>query len=68
MNAAVMVKECRKFRGYTQKELAEKAGVSVSSISGIESGKLEPKLRTVELILDACGFMLDFTIKERRHD
>lgn len=33
------IKYCRKMKGYTQEELAEKANISVSHLSKIETGK-----------------------------
>ncbi|MEB8638187.1 helix-turn-helix transcriptional regulator [Bacillus cereus] len=42
MDFGQYLKSLRKARGFTQGELAEKSGVSVSYISKIENGKDEP--------------------------
>nr|DAE85643.1 MAG TPA: Helix-turn-helix XRE-family like protein [Caudoviricetes sp.] len=53
------IKEIRMEQGYTQVELAKKAGVSRSIISGLESGKRTVvKSNTMKKIADA----LDSTI------
>ena len=43
MNMSDALKELRKKRGLTQKELAEKAGLSIATIQGYEQGKYKPK-------------------------
>jgi predicted transcriptional regulator len=47
------VKRLRKKVGLTQTELAEKAGVSQSLIARIESGSVDPRLSTLQKILNA---------------
>ncbi len=47
------VKKLRKKVGLTQTELAEKAGVSQSLIARIESGSVDPRLSTLQKILNA---------------
>ena len=61
-----MIKLCRDFRGYTQRALAEKAGVSMTTISNAEAGKHEPTYFTVINCLNACGFDLELTVREEK--
>lgn len=39
-------KELRKSRGFTQKALADRAGISQPSLANIESGKTKPRITT----------------------
>jgi len=53
------VEDVKKYRiqsRLTQKELAEKAGVSTSMINQIESGRSMPSYNTAIEIFRACGF------------
>nr|WP_245523152.1 helix-turn-helix transcriptional regulator [Thermosediminibacter oceani] len=58
------IKKIRQERGLTQVELAKKAGVSTGLIGQIESGRVEPSLKTLEKIahalsLSPCYFVTD---------
>ncbi|MDN5331041.1 MAG: hypothetical protein PWP45_266 [Tepidanaerobacteraceae bacterium] len=58
------IKKIRQERGITQAELAKKAGVSAGLIGQIESGKVEPSIKTLEKIASAlslspCYFVSD---------
>ena len=59
-----MIRQCRLFRGYTQRQLADKAGVSKTTISNAESGKNEPTFFTVTCCLNAMDFALELTTME----
>jgi transcriptional regulator with XRE-family HTH domain len=48
----------RTIRGLTQEELGKRAGVRSPSISGYESGKVAPELRTLKELLRALDFPL----------
>lgn len=48
MNLSERIKSIRKERGLTQKELAEKTGLSIASIQGYEQGKYKPKIEQLE--------------------
>jgi Zn-dependent peptidase ImmA (M78 family)/DNA-binding XRE family transcriptional regulator len=50
----------RRRRGFTKVQLAERAGVTVRSITGYETGKTEPLPDTVQRLADAAGFPLSF--------
>src|SRR5215211_5392479 len=47
------VKNLRLARGLNQRQLAERSGVTLSAISGIEQGKRNPQPRTQTLLADA---------------
>jgi len=49
------IKKVRQERGITQAELARKAGVSTGLIGQIESGKVEPSIKTLEKIASALS-------------
>lgn len=44
----------------TQEELAEKLGVSKSTVNGWEQGKSEPKLSQLQAISSLSGIPMDF--------
>lgn len=52
----------REERKLTQKELAEKLGLSSSAISMYEIGKREPDFETLELIADYFNVSMDYLI------
>ncbi|MBS7248885.1 MAG: CBS domain-containing protein [Candidatus Freyarchaeota archaeon] len=49
------LKRLRKRAGLTQKELAKRAGVSQSLISRIERGSVDPKLSTIQALLNVLS-------------
>ena len=49
------IKELRKSKGVNQKELAQKAGLSIGSIQGYEQGRYNPKLEAIAKIAGALG-------------
>lgn len=59
MGAAEAVRTARRKARLTQAALAERAGISVPTISRIENGAHEPRFATVEQLLRACGMRLD---------
>lgn len=52
---AEMIKEARKARGLTQKELGEKLGVGEPTVNGYESGKQNLTIETLKKIADALN-------------
>lgn len=63
------IKEQRKLAGLTQRQLAEKTGISLSAIEKYERGKLNPSYRNIQLIagalnIDTCDLMPEPTLDE----
>lgn len=53
------IKKLRKASGHTQKELAEKLGYTLKSISAYETGINEPDMETLSKIADIYGITVD---------
>lgn len=49
------IREERQRQGLTQVELAKRARVSQGTLSGIETGSMEPSVKTLLLVLGALG-------------
>jgi transcriptional regulator with XRE-family HTH domain len=45
--------------GLTQNELAERAGISQPALARIESGRISPRIDTLDRILRECGMSLE---------
>jgi DNA-binding XRE family transcriptional regulator len=58
---------CRKFRGITQAELAQKAGISRSNITRFESGNYNPSLEMLVKIAAALDMQLQIQLTEASH-
>jgi len=54
-----LVREWRIFRGFSQSDLANAAGVRQATISAIEKGTASPRIDTAKRIADALGCDLD---------
>ncbi len=54
----------REKKGWTQKQLAEFAGISQANISKFENGNSHPTLLTLKKIADACGKHLTVSFSE----
>jgi transcriptional regulator with XRE-family HTH domain len=52
------IRALREERGLLQKQVAEKAGLTASKVSQIESGRLTPSLRTLGKLADAFGLSI----------
>lgn len=50
MRVSENIKKYRRLAGLTQKELAEKSGLSIGTIQGYEQGKYTPKIENAEKI------------------
>lgn len=59
---AEAVKTHRKAAGFTQAELAERAGLAFETISRVESGREPPSLRTASGLSEALGISLDAVV------
>jgi transcriptional regulator with XRE-family HTH domain len=51
--------EARETKGFTQKELADKAGIKQSAIAGMESMKAAPQINTLFKVLRPLGYTLE---------
>lgn len=60
-----LVREARKRVALTQRELADRAGTTQSSIARIESGRSDPSFETVLRLVRLCGLDLDVMVVER---
>lgn len=58
INIGEVLIACRKRKGWSQKELAEKAGVNVGSLWRYENNLTVPMLSSVEYLLEAMGYEL----------
>lgn len=58
MQAASILKQIRLSDGITRAELAALAGISASTVSRIERGRLDPTWGTLMRVLDATGFQI----------
>lgn len=54
------LKDLRKRRGYSQAALADKLGLSKSTIGAYETGDIVPSIEALELIADFFGVDLDY--------
>lgn len=60
MSVGDACKAIRALRGLSQEEFAQSVGVSLNVIKGIESGKGNPNLRSLEKVAGAVGLKLGF--------
>lgn len=60
---ADLIVEARKRAGLTQRDLAERAGTTQSSVARWESGGSEPSFETVIRLLRLCGFVLNVQLE-----
>ena len=54
-NLGIMLKKLREDKGYTIKQLAEKAGVSNGTVGDIETGRNKSTIKTIEKLAKALG-------------
>lgn len=52
-NTGELIKELRKKKGYTQKQLAEKAGISRTGLIRYENGETSPSIQVLQQIANA---------------
>ncbi|MDA8693161.1 helix-turn-helix domain-containing protein [Saprospiraceae bacterium] len=58
------IKDRRKVLDINQEQLSELTGIGLRTIKGLESGKSNPTLKTVETILNVLG--LELMIKTKK--
>lgn len=57
------IRECRKLKNMSQSELAEVIGVSDNTISNMETGNNNVKLKNIEKVADFFKVSLDYLVK-----
>lgn len=62
MDLGGTIKQCRKLKGLTQAQLADKVEMSVSHISLIEKNKREPSITAAESIASALDMPLSVLV------
>jgi transcriptional regulator with XRE-family HTH domain len=56
------IKEMRKYRQFTQQQLADESGLRLATISDIENGKLNFEINTLVRIASALNCYLDISL------
>ena len=64
MSISNLVREARRRAGFTQAELAERAGVPKSTVGRIESGARVPSTDMVERLVRAAGLCVSVSLSE----
>jgi predicted transcriptional regulator len=59
MNVPRILRYCRHQAGLSQRDLATSIGVPQPAIARIESGRVVPRVDTLMLMINACGFTLE---------
>jgi len=57
--AARMLRHARRRAGLTQRELAAAVGIPQETIARIEAGRADPRVGTLDRLLEGCGFGLE---------
>ena len=57
--AGRMVREARRRADLTQRQLAVKAGIPQETIARIERGRVDPRVTTLDRLLEGCGYGLE---------
>jgi transcriptional regulator with XRE-family HTH domain len=57
--AGRMVRYARRRAGLTQRALSAKAGIPQETIARIERGRVDPRVGTLDRLLEACEFGLE---------
>lgn len=66
MTAAQIIREARLKAGLTQTELAERLGRERAQVARWEIGGQEPSFANLCAVVEACGFVLQVEIGERK--
>lgn len=59
MDASHVVRDARRTRGLSQRELAARSGIPQSAIARLESGQVIPRFDTLSRLLSACDTSLE---------
>jgi len=57
--ASRMLRHARRRAGVTQRELAARTGIPQETIARIEAGRVDPRVTTLDRLLEGCGFGLE---------
>ena len=63
MPAQDLLRDARIRARLTQRQLARRTGIAQPTIARIEAGVADPRLRTLELLLAACGYSLQSAVR-----
>ena len=63
MTIGKQIRKYRKLKGYKLKELSERSGLAISSLSDIELGKTS-SIKSLERISTALGIDIDYLFKK----
>jgi len=64
MNAAEIVRRARRVRGWTQTELARAAGIPQSAVARWESGRVSPRVASLQRVFEATGVQVRVELVE----
>ena len=68
MNYSAAIKKGRLKRGYSQSELASRAGVGLATLQNIEADRANPSMKTVSALLDVLEIGLQFVAADTKSD
>lgn len=57
--ASRMLRHARWRSGLTQRELVARTGIPQETIARIEAGRVDPRVSTLDRLLEGCGFGLE---------
>lgn len=67
-NLANRLKEARKNKRYTQKEVSEKLGISIGTLSGYERSYREPDIKTIKRLAELYDVSSAWLMDEEEED
>lgn len=68
MDVGKVLRQARDEAGLSQRELAQRAGLTASTVSRYESGAQLPSVALLDRLLAGCGRDLEVRLVERHHD
>jgi predicted transcriptional regulator len=57
--AGRMTRHARRRAGLTQRQLSARVGIPQETIARIEAGRVDPRVGTLDRLLEGCGFGLE---------
>ena len=57
--AGRMLRHARRRAGLTQRQLSARVGIPQETIARIEAGRVDPRVGTLDRLLEGCGFGLE---------